>query len=163
MRRTPHSWRRLTRKSAVVSAMNSLLRIRNGGEEGVGGLARVETRVLHDDGDVGDDDGRVVGGARDRLGIGEVVEADVLRAPRRHGQAVRPGRLAIGEVDGDLDVRVGVAGVEDARGLVAEHLRLGTVAVVRDPTFSDCPMRASDVHRDTNFEKRLREGWIPDY
>jgi hypothetical protein len=68
------------------------------------GLPRVEPGVLDDDRDVGDDHARVVGVAGDRLGFVEVVEADVARPSRVDGQAVGPDRLAVGEVDGDLDV-----------------------------------------------------------
>src|SRR5581483_10990711 len=57
------------------------------------------------------------------------VEAQVLRAPRRHRDLVRAAGLAVGEVDGDLHVRVGVAGVEQAGRLVA--LELGRRPVAR--------------------------------
>src|SRR5690349_12469505 len=103
--------------------MNSL-RKGYGGEQRVLGLPRIETRVLHDDGDVALEDARVVGALRDRLRIAEVVEAKMFGAARADGHAVRPGRLAVAEVDGDGDVRVGVVRIEDARRLVAEELGL---------------------------------------
>src|SRR5437868_5478240 len=131
------------------------LRKGNGGEQGVRVLPRVEARVLHDDRDVALEDAGVVGAPRDRLRIAEVVEAQVFGAPRRHGNAIRPGRLAIAEVDGDGDVRVGVVRVEDARRLVAEELRLRSVTPLGDVPLGNGPTRAPD-HFGTSFEKRLR-------
>src|SRR6185369_2262371 len=87
------------------------LRIGHRRHERVLRLARVEARVLHDDRHVRLDDAGVVGGVWDGLGIAQIVEAQVQRAPRRHRHAIGPGRIAILEVEGDGDVcrlRVGV-------------------------------------------------------
>src|SRR5947207_1300397 len=152
MRFTPHCPRRWMRKSAVVWAMSSL-RKGDGGEQRVRVLPRVQSGVLHDDGNVALEYARVVGTVRDRLRIVEVVESKMLGAARRHGHAVRTGRLAIAEVDGDDDVGVGVVRVEDARRLVAEKLRLTSVAPFGDVPLGDGPARPSD-HFRTSLEKR---------
>ena len=114
------------------------------GHECVLRLPGVQTRVLHDDRDVRLDQARVVGRERHRLGVLEVVEPQVERPPGRHRRAVRPGGLPVLEEERDLDVRVLVGDVEQARGLVAQHRRLGAVAVIRDPALGDRPALAAE-------------------
>src|SRR5262245_40790250 len=97
---------------------HSALRIGNGGEQGDLRAARIEPRVLHDDRHVGFEHRGVVGVERNRLGILEIVEPQVKRAPRRDDNAVGADRLAIGEEDRHIHVRRALAGIEDARGLV---------------------------------------------
>src|SRR5215212_10024585 len=67
----------------------------HGGQKRVLGLARVEPRVLYDDRHIRLDHARVVGLARDGLGVVKVVETDVNGAPCGHGDAVGPDRLAV--------------------------------------------------------------------
>lgn len=51
--------------------------------------------MLDDDWFVGDEDARIVGVAWNRLGVGEVVEAQVQRAPGGDGDVVRVDRVAV--------------------------------------------------------------------
>src|SRR5690606_26432392 len=117
------------------------------GHQRVLGLARIQARVLDHDRHVRLDHAGERSVLRDRLRILERVEAQVVRTPRRHGDGVRAGRLAVGEEHGDAYRGLGVAGVEDAAGLVAFQLRRGAVAPGRDVAFGDRPALASDrVH-----------------
>src|SRR5205085_11985450 len=122
------------------------LRKGHGGEQRVLGLPRIETRVLHDDGNVTLEDARVVGALRDRFRIAEVVEAEVFGAARADGHAVGAGRLAIAIKNSDGNVCIFVVRVEDARGLVAQELGLRSVAPRRDIPLGNGPPRATD-HR----------------
>ncbi len=61
---------------------------------------------------------RVIGIAGNRSRILEVVEAQMQRAARRNSDVVGSDRFAVREKDGDPDVRVLVAGIQQARGLV---------------------------------------------
>jgi len=76
-------------------------RIGDCSNQGVLGLARIEPRVLHDDRNVRLDEAGVVGISWDRLRVGEVIEAEVPRAPRGNGHSERSGRLAVAVEDGD--------------------------------------------------------------
>ncbi len=78
--------------------------------------------MLHDDRDIGDDHAGKVRIVGDGLGVFQVVEAQVKGAARRHLHPIRPYRLAFCEINRDLDVRVGVACVQNANRLVADEL-----------------------------------------
>lgn len=62
-------------------------------------LAAVQPGVLNDDGDVGLTEGGVVGVARHRGRIIQLVETQVTGAACRNGELVGTDRVAIGEVD----------------------------------------------------------------
>ena len=64
------------------------------------------------------DDRRIIGVERHRFGIAQIVEPQVQRPARRNADAIGAHRLAIGEVQRDRDLRVLVARIEDAGGLV---------------------------------------------
>jgi hypothetical protein len=49
-------------------------------------------------------DAGIVGIARDRLGIGKVVETHMFRAPRRNRYLIRSDRITVAKVDCDLNV-----------------------------------------------------------
>src|SRR5262249_8310485 len=87
----------------------------------------------------------IVGVARDRLGIVEVVETQVQRAPGSDGDAVGADRLPVGEEDGDRDMRIAVAGVDDAGGLVRDQRAVGERALRRNVTLGDGPALASNA------------------
>jgi hypothetical protein len=74
--------------------------------------------MLHDDGDVRFEYRRVVGVARNRVRLFEIVETQVERAPGGNRHAIGTDRLAVGKKDCDRDVRIAIPGVENARGLV---------------------------------------------
>src|SRR5690606_8314169 len=114
-------------------------------EQGVGGLPRVEPRVLDDDGRRRDDDGRVVGAAGHGLGVVEVVERHVAHPLGGHHHDVGAGRRAVGEVEPDLDARVVGTGVEQAQALVTREGRVLARAVRRDPAVADRPARRPDL------------------
>src|SRR6185437_6251448 len=100
--------------------------------------------MLHDDRNVGGDHRAVLGGAGDRLGIGQFVEAEMTRATRRHRQPVGTGRLAVMKIDRNLDRRVARSGIQDARGLVAAEFRCHAVACGGDVALGDRPATLSD-------------------
>lgn len=70
--------------------------------------------MLNDYGNVGLDDTGIIGVARYRFRIGQIVEAKVQSAAGRHRHPVRPDRLPIGKVERDLNVCIGAAGVQQA-------------------------------------------------
>src|SRR3954462_1345961 len=106
-------------KTCAMEPGASACGIGDGAEERERRIARVEPRVLDHDGNVGSDDARVIRTAGDGFRVAQVVEAQVQRAARRHDQAIGTGRLAVGEIERDANLRLGVARVEDAGGLVA--------------------------------------------
>src|SRR5262249_55676018 len=87
---------------------------------------------------------RVVGVARNRTRIVEIVEAKMQCAARRHGEPVWPDRFAIGEEDRDRHMRVAIGGVEDAGGLVRGEGAGGIAALGRDVALGDGPPRAPE-------------------
>ena len=72
--------------------------------------------MLHDDRDVGFEYRGIVGVARDRLRVVEIIEAQVQRAAGGDGHAVRADRLPVGEENRDRDARVALPGIENAGG-----------------------------------------------
>src|ERR1700693_788694 len=66
------------------------------------------------------------------------------RAPRGDADPIRADWLAVGEKNGDADVRHRVGGIEDARGLVRDQGRLVKRALRRNISFGNSPMLASD-------------------
>src|SRR5690606_7993900 len=83
--------------AAVSAPALSIDRERHRAEQRQLALPRVEPGVLHHYGHVGADEAGVVGVARHRFGIGEVVEPQVRRTAGRDNHAVRPYRFAVGE------------------------------------------------------------------
>src|SRR6185437_6254786 len=117
----------------------------DGGEHGVGILARIEPGVLHDDRNVGFDHARVVLAARND-GVPQLIESQMHGASRRQVNKVRAYGLAIGEKDRDAHVRFLVGGVEHASRLVTGELGLGAGAPFRDVTLRDSPAETADWH-----------------
>ena len=95
--------------------------------------------MLHDDRNVRFEHRGVVGVARDRLRVVEIVEAQVQRASGGDGHAVGADRLPVGEEDGDGNARVLLAGVEDAGGLVGDECAVGKRAFGGNVALRDCP------------------------
>ena len=87
--------------------------------------------MLHHDRDIGFEHAGVIRFARHLFRLFQVVEAQVQRAPRGHGHAIRTDRFAIAEIKRDLHVRIDVVGVEQARGLVAFEARVVIVVAGR--------------------------------
>ena len=85
----------------AVGSRASGFRIGDGREQAHFGVPGIQPRVLHDDRHVGLEHRRIVGVARDRRRVVEIVEAQMQRAPRRDRDPIRADRLAIGEKDGD--------------------------------------------------------------
>src|SRR6516164_2774216 len=137
--------KKFDRKSPTKSPTSGLtFRIGNGRQQRHFGAARIEPRVLHDDRNVRFEHRGVVGVARDRLRVVEIVEAQMQRAPGGDGHAVRADRLPVGEEDGNGDARVLLAGVEDAGGLVGNERAVGKRAFGGNVAFRDCPSSPSD-------------------
>src|SRR5579862_4402421 len=91
------------------------------GQQADFGVARIKTRMLHDNRNVRLEDRRIIGVARNRRGIFEVVEAKMQRAPRRHGDAIRSDRLAIGKKYRDAHMRVVIGRIQYAGGFVRDQ------------------------------------------
>src|SRR5262249_20339323 len=87
--------------------------------------ARIKTRVLHDDRYVPFQYRRIVGIARDRRGLAQIVETKMQWAARADRHAVRADGLPVGEENGDLDMRLAVRRIEDACGLVRDQSAVG--------------------------------------
>src|SRR5580704_4745235 len=66
------------------------------------------------------------------------------RASRGDADPIGTDRLAVGEKNGDADVRHRVGGVEEARGFVRDQSRIGKRALRRNISFGDGPMLATD-------------------
>jgi caa(3)-type oxidase subunit IV len=73
-------------------------------QEGERGLTRVEPGVLHDDRNIRFKHRGIIGVARHRRRLGEIVEAQVHRAPRWHRDAIRSDRIAVGKKQQDRDM-----------------------------------------------------------
>jgi hypothetical protein len=111
------------------------------------GAARVEPRVLHDNRNVGLEDRGVVGVARHRRGILEIIEAQMERPPRAHRHIVGADRLAIGERDGDLDL-----GIPGSVKALPEGMYPSAIAQRRRPI-------ASMEHLIPETEWSMRSRW----
>lgn len=118
--------------------------ISNRAEERVRLLARIKATVLYHDGHVGLDHAGIIGIVGHWLRRYEIVEADVLCSARGHNYFIGPDRLLIGKENRDTHMRFLIACIQDARGLVAGHLRLGPVAPSWDVAFSNSPCTLSD-------------------
>ena len=70
--------------------------------------------MLNDDRNIRLEHRRKVGVARNRRRFREIVKAQMQRAPGRHRNPVGADRIAVGEEDGERNMRVAAAGVEDA-------------------------------------------------
>lgn len=116
----------------------------NGTDERVRRLARIQSRMLNDYRHIGLNQAGVIRPVRNRLGISQVVEADMFGAARFHGDFVRPNRLAVRIKDPDLQVRFLVRSVEHADAFVAGHFRFRPVAAFGNITFADGPAFVTD-------------------
>src|SRR5262245_35004906 len=125
----------------------SLLRVSDGGEQRDLRLARVESRVLQHDRHVRLEHRRVVGIARDRLRILEIVEAQMKGAARRHRESI-DHRLAIREINRQRDLCLLVGGVQDAGRLMRDQRPVRVRALRRDVALGDGPSLASDLGHD---------------
>ena len=122
-----------------------LLRIRDGCDQRVFRLAGIEPRMLHDNRYIRIDYAGIIG----RRGIGfwivQIIETNMLRSARWHRHLVRPHRIAVAVVNGDLNVRFLIRGVQQAHRFVTRHGRFRPVARRWNPAFCDCPMFAPDA------------------
>src|SRR5262249_27683588 len=107
------------------------------------GLPRIETSMLADERNIGDDRARIRSVARYSSGMIEVVEEQVLGPLCWHHNEIWSHRIAILEVDRDLHVRIALAGVQHANRFMARHERSRPVAFARDEALCDRPMLSS--------------------
>src|SRR5262249_642153 len=80
---------------------------------------------------------------RNGLGLLEIVETQVKCAAWRDDHAVRSGRFAIGEIDGESDVRLAIARIQDARRFVGQESAVGRDTFRRNVAFGHGPPPAS--------------------
>lgn len=102
--------------------------------------------MLHHDRHVADQDRGIVRVARHGLGILEIVEAQMQRAPRTQFRDIGAGRLAVGEVDRDLHPRRPVAGIQNAGRLVRDEFALMRDAARWNIALRDDPDALADMH-----------------
>jgi len=107
-------------------------------------MSRIEPRVLHNDRHIGLEHRRKVGIPRHRGRFFKVVETKMQRAPRRNGHPVGADRLAAGEKERDVDMRLLVARIENARRLVRNERLVRKRALRGNVTFGDGPAPAPD-------------------
>src|ERR1043166_405132 len=100
--------------------------------------------MLDNDRYIGLDQRRIIGVARYRRRVGQVVESEMKRSACLYRHEVRAERLAIGEEHCQRDVRIERRRVEKAGGLMAGHLWLRTMAAARYIAFSDRPSPPTD-------------------
>jgi hypothetical protein len=129
------------------------------GEKRVPAPPRVESGVLDHDWLVALDEHRIVRTPRDGLRVVEIVEADVAGPLRWYGDVIRADRIAVGEVDGDRDVGVLGAGVEEAGGFVTELLGFRADGAFGDITLSDGPARVAGRGRHKERGEVRRARW----
>ena len=84
-------------------------------------MSGIEPGVLQDDRHVRFEYRGVVGIARDRRGVVEIVETQMQRPACGNGQAIRADGIAISEKNCDRHMCVTIACVEDASGLVRDE------------------------------------------
>jgi hypothetical protein len=136
------------RRGRVRSGASGRGRTRGRVAAAVTRVSQPAARVLHHDRHVRLEHARVVRRSRDGLGVPQVVEPEVKRSSRRHRHAVRARGLPVGEEHRDRDVRVGLAGVQETRRLVAlQRAPAPPRAFGRDPALRDRPGRPSDRAR----------------
>jgi hypothetical protein len=88
-------------------------------------VARIKTRVLHYNRNVRLEDRRIIGVARHRRWIFEIVEAQMQRAPRPDCNPIRSDGLAVGKKHRNANVRIVVSGIQYAGGFVRNQSAVG--------------------------------------
>ena len=118
----------------------------------------MESCVLDDDRHAGADDRGVGCVARHGLRVVEVVEAQMPRSATLDRHAIGADRVAVGEIDGDLDLRRIVGRVEDASRFVRDEGVLLTQPTTGNVAFGNRPNAMTDREdlRDTEREPRAR-------
>ena len=91
----------------------------------------------------------------------QVVEAQVAGASCWHGDPVGTDRIAVLEVEGQRDMRVLVARIEDAAGFVTLHLRRRAVAPGWNVAFGDSPASMPDAGGVRFHDAVLAGGVLP--
>src|SRR6185503_4601641 len=90
-------------------------------------------------GHVRTNDARKIFVSRNRLGIFQVIEANMPGSLRRHGNFVRTHRIAVRIIDRNLNMRVLAGCVEQTDCFMTEHLRLRAVTLCRNISFCNHP------------------------
>ncbi len=106
--------------------------------------AGVETRVLHDDRNVGAKQGRIGAIPRNRLGIAQVIETKVARALRLDFELIGTPRSAIFEIKHYLDGCLNLASIQDARRLMGYKIVAIADAFAWYITFGNGPNAMAD-------------------
>ena len=99
--------------------------------------------MLHDDGNIGFDYAGVIGVVRYRFRIGKFIETNVFGARRFNDNVVRSGRFPIGKENGDINVGVLIAAIENTHRVVTHQLPTITCAGGRNVTIGDYPALTS--------------------
>ena len=107
-------------------------------------VARIHPGVLNHDRHVRFKNRRIIGVARNDRRLFKIIEAQMQRAPRSDCNPIRADRLAIGQEYGDRDVRVPIAGIEDAGGLMRDQGVIGERTLRRNISFGNGPTLTAD-------------------
>jgi hypothetical protein len=102
--------------------------------------------VLHDDGNIARDHARKWRVSRDWFRIFEVVKAKVKATAWLDFKPIGTNGISVLVKEEDLDMGCFIAGIEDAHGFVARHLRGRSVAVRWDIPFGDGLLLSTDAH-----------------
>ena len=102
-------------------------------------MKRVACVAQHDR-DIGFEHRGIIG-ARNRRGILQIVETQMQCAARRHSEVTRTDRFAINKKHRDTCARVTIAGIEDARGFMADESGVGKRAPRRRAPRRRAPRR----------------------
>src|SRR5215216_265886 len=130
------------------SRFRSALRVGNGRQQRYLGPARIEPRVLHHDRYVRLEHRGIVGVERDWLGVFQIVEAQMKGPPRRDDDPVRTCRVPVGEIDGEGDLGLAIAGIQDACRLMRKQGAILRAAFRGNITLGNGPPLTSDFVHD---------------
>lgn len=109
--------------------------------------------MLHHYRYIGNDHAGEIRIARNRLGVAEIIEAQVEAAPGRHRYFVRACRFTVGIVDRELDMCRAIGSIEQAGGFVTGHLGVWSCAFGRNISFRDRPDLFADSHHKLMFSQ----------
>jgi hypothetical protein len=89
----------------------------------------------------------------------KIVESQMKRAFRGHGDLVRTGRIALSEKDCDFNVSLMLAYIQQAGGFVAREFGLWSMTSGWNVAFRDSPCSASDGVHGPYLFRPVDEMW----
>ena len=108
-------------------------------------MARIQSRMLNDNGNVRFDYAGVIRVVRHRFGFGKFIKADMLGTQRFNGYMIWPGWLPVCEKYSDFDLCVLITTVKNANSIMTHQWSTITGANWRDITVGDHPTFVSST------------------